>query len=80
MGNNTIMEKIKSIMAIVFEISIEELNDKSSINNIKSWDSLKHINFIVFLEKEFGIEFTFDDIMTMISLKRIVEIITLRKS
>lgn len=49
-------DKIKNIMATVFEIPVSEINDNSSVDTIESWDSLKHMKLVVVLEEEFQIE------------------------
>ena len=44
-----IRTKVKSIMSAVLEIPVVLIDNESSINNIKSWDSLKHINLVTAL-------------------------------
>lgn len=60
-------DRIKDVMAAVFEISITAINDESSPDSIESWDSLKHMNLVVALEEEFGITFTDDEIVEMMN-------------
>lgn len=47
--------KLKSIVAIVLEVDPEEIDDKSSMDTIESWDSIKHMDLILALEEEFGV-------------------------
>jgi acyl carrier protein len=74
--DNQIEERIKNIMSIVFEVSIDEIKEDSSPDNISSWDSLKHMNLIVALEDEFNIQFTDDNIVEMINMKLLVAVVT----
>ncbi len=74
--DNQIEERIKNIMSIVFEVSIDEIKEDSSPDNISSWDSLKHMNLIVALEDEFNIQFTDDNIVEMINMKLLVAGVT----
>ena len=60
--DNNIDNKIKNIMSAVFEIPIQEINDKSSSDTITSWDSLKHMNLVIALEEEFEMEFSESEI------------------
>ena len=60
-------DRIKNVMAAVFEISVDEITDESSPDNIESWDSLKHMNLIVALEEEFGVQFPDDEIVEMMN-------------
>jgi acyl carrier protein len=68
------MEKrIKAIMASVFKIDINEINEETSADNIDQWTSLEHVDFLVHLQKEFEVEFTDSQIVEMLSYKTIVE-------
>ena len=64
-----IQKKLKSVMVSVFNIKQREINEKSSTDNIKSWDSLKHINLVVALEDEFKVRFSHKEIGGMINFK-----------
>jgi len=65
---NKLEERIKNIMSIVFNVSIDEINDKSSPDNIVSWDSLKHMQLVIALEEDFGIHFEDDEIIELLNL------------
>ena len=64
-----IPKKLKSVMVSVFNIKQREINEKSSTDNIKSWDSLKHINLVVALEDEFKVKFSHKEFGEMINFK-----------
>jgi len=66
--------RIKNVMAAVFGISIEDINEESSPDSIDNWDSLNLMNLVVSLEEEFDIEFDDDEIVEMLNFKLIVEI------
>jgi acyl carrier protein len=68
-------ERIKKIMALIFEIDIADIKDDSSPDTIEKWVSLKHMNMIVALEEEFGVTFREDEIVEMIEYKIIYETI-----
>lgn len=67
--------RVIAIMSNVFDMDASEINENASPDNIDKWDSLKHINLIVALEEEFGIEFDNDEIADMLNYKLIVEIV-----
>jgi acyl carrier protein len=67
--------RIKNVMAAVFEISVEEINDQTSSDSIESWDSLNLMNLVVSLEEEFDIQFDDQEIVKMLNFKLICEII-----
>ena len=61
--------RIKNVMAAVFGISIEDINEESSPDSIDNWDSLNLMNLAVSLEEEFDIEFDDDEIAEMLNFK-----------
>ena len=67
--------RIKNIMSAVFEISISDIDDESSVDTIKSWDSLKHMNLIIALEEEFQITIPDEEVGNLISYPLIVLIL-----
>ena len=69
-------KKLKNIFSEVFNVAISVINDKSSPDNIESWDSLKHTHLIVALEESFNISFVPDEMIEMLNfglVKNIVE-------
>jgi acyl carrier protein len=70
-------EKVKEIMSRVFETSIDEIDDAASPDTIEKWDSLHHLFLVLALEEHFGITFSEDEIVEMLSFRTLVE--TLRK-
>ena len=65
------MEKINTILVEMFKVSMEEANKDLGMTDIANWDSLTHMNLIVTIEDEFGIELSGDDIAEMISFDQI---------
>ena len=65
------MEKVNSIISTTFKISIETASENHTMKEIRTWDSLKHMELIVSIESEFGIEISGDDIAEMISFDAI---------
>jgi len=61
--------RIKNVMASVFEMDPENIKDDASPETIENWDSLKHMNLIVALEEEFQIEFEDEEILDMVNYK-----------
>ena len=53
-------EKLKKIMASVFEVSEKEINEETSPDNLDNWDSLRQLNLVSVLEEEFEVELTED--------------------
>jgi acyl carrier protein len=67
-----IESKLKEIMAKIFTVPVSDIKEDSSPHTIASWDSLKHLDMVLALEKEFGIRFNDEEIPTMISYKMVL--------
>ena len=64
-------KKLKGIFSEVFKVRVSEINDKSSPDNVKKWDSLGHTNLIIALEEDFDVSFTPDEMIEMLNFKLI---------
>jgi len=64
-------ERIKKVMARVFEMPIEKITDQSNMDNTSNWDSIHHVQMIVFLEREFDIVIPDEQVANMVSFKLI---------
>ena len=67
--------KLKKIISVIFLIDQNQINNQSSNENIKEWDSLKHLSLVLAIEEEFNIRFSNDETLQLTSFKNIVEII-----
>jgi acyl carrier protein len=60
---------LKEVMSAVLDVSISELDENSSPATIANWDSLRHMNLIVALEEEFGVQFDDEDMLNLLNYK-----------
>ncbi len=72
---NEIENKLKKIISVIFLVNENKINYESSNENIKEWDSLKHLSLVLAIEEEFNIRFTNDETLQLTSFKNIVEIL-----
>lgn len=68
---DNIKSRIVKVMSAVFEVPMEEITDVSSVDNIESWDSLKHLNLILSLEEEFNISIPDEEVGNLMNYKLI---------
>ncbi|MBP9674677.1 MAG: AMP-binding protein [Bacteriovoracaceae bacterium] len=68
-------ETILSLATQVFKTPRENLNMSSGPHNTAGWDSLAHIEFIVSLEKEFAINISNTDILSITDLKSTLQVV-----
>ena len=64
--NNEIDSKLEKLLKETFEIDKISLN--FSMEDIPEWDSFKHIELIIAIEKEFKIKLEYTDTTEMVSI------------
>ena len=66
---------IKKIFCEVLGVDESDVDDSTSYNSFRPWDSLKHLQLVSMLEDEFDIEFEMDDIIAMENFGLVKEIV-----
>lgn len=61
----TVRERVFRVFAQVMSLPVDQVTEAASPNNTKKWDSLRHMNLVLALEEEFGVELTDDRLMAM---------------
>jgi|TARA_B100001964_G_C13945395_1_gene470880 acyl carrier protein len=56
------LDKLTSIFKILFNLPDLELTDDLSAKDVPGWDSFNHVNLIINIEEEFGVQFTNDEV------------------
>jgi len=64
--------KVQNIFERIFKKKINEFQ-KLEFNKTKNWDSLKHIQLIVSLEKEFKIKIATSEVEKLTSYEKIIK-------
>lgn len=63
-------------MSLVFGVPLEQIGQDSNTESVESWDSLGHLNLMIALENEFGIEFTPEEFADLTRFALVKEIVT----
>ena len=63
------LDRVRSLVADLFGLPPEEIRPDSSPDNIPAWDSLQHLNLVLALEQEFGIQFAPEEIEQLLSVE-----------
>ena len=69
------LENVRRIVSDVFEIPEESVKPDSSPDNVDTWDSIHHLNMVLALEQEFGVQFTPEEIEQLLSVELIVALV-----
>jgi acyl carrier protein len=54
----TMENKLKCLLADIFKIEAQSINEDTSVDNVEKWDSLTHLNLVLALEDAFNITFS----------------------
>ena len=61
-------DRITRIIASILLIEPSELTEKMARNEYETWDSMTHLTIVSQLELEFGIFFTDDEVVNMVTV------------
>jgi acyl carrier protein len=64
-------QKLKEVLSRIFNVNPDMITEDASPDTIENWDSLRHMNLVLALEEEFGVEFTDDQVVEILSYKLI---------
>ena len=70
-SRNAVEERIREIMAVVFEQAVAPAETMTF--GTEPWDSLRHVELIFSIEDEFGIRFEEDELADLTSLHALAE-------
>jgi len=62
---------LKQVMGTLLKIDPESIGLDSSMDNIQSWDSLRHMNLVLALEEEFNVSIPDEDAANITSYRLI---------
>ncbi len=70
--NASVQCRIKRILADICSIPVDHITLETSPHMTETWDSLNHLNLVLALEEEFGVQFEPTDIEQLLSVRHIV--------
>ena len=70
--------RLAKTLSEVFGVSEDKINLSLSKDNQENWDSLKQMDLVLSLEREYGIQLTFDEIRKMTSVPEIEKVLKLK--
>lgn len=67
--------RLKVLLAEVFRLRESEINIKLEKKDVGSWDSLKQMDLVMSIEKEYSISLGIHDIVRMVSVASIIDVL-----
>lgn len=71
-------KRLAAILAEVFALKESEIHAGLNKADVGTWDSLKQMDLVVSLEREYGITLEIEDILRMVSVQEIQEVLAAR--
>jgi acyl carrier protein len=68
-------QNVEQLVAEVLQVPPATITDELTMRDIDVWDSLKHMELIVSLEEKFGLQLSFEEIVTMQSVANIKRVL-----
>lgn len=59
------MKKLKQILSKVLKIDENQITDKTSVNDVETWDSFNGLMLVSELESEFDVKFTIHEVTSI---------------
>jgi len=73
--NPTILNRVQGTVADLFSIPVAQVGLETSPDTIDNWDSLQHLNLVLALEQQFGVQFAPQEIDKLVSVESIVNFV-----
>ena len=69
--NKIIETKVREITAQILNVPVEKVLPETAIGDLEEWDSLRHLQIIAAIEKNFGFRFTPDELIDLEDIRGI---------
>lgn len=80
MAQDDVYTHLTTIMRRLFKDEAITASPEMTAKDVKGWDSLKHIRFVLEVEKEFGIKFKTSEIASFKTVGELVDIIATKST
>jgi acyl carrier protein len=67
-----LLEQIQALLAEIFETAAEEISVETQFGDLPKWDSMGHMDLMVALEGQFGLQISAESISELIAVPAIL--------
>lgn len=64
-------QRLKEVLAKILNVEVAAITEDASPDTIENWDSLRHMNLVLAIEEEFGVELTDEQVVDILSYQLI---------
>jgi acyl carrier protein len=77
--SDAILGRVRIMMADAFSVPVERMTNEASPDTIETWDSIQHLNLVMALEQEFGVQFEPEEIEQLLSVELVAALVAEKK-
>jgi len=70
-ASQSLPSDLQALLADVFQVSVEEITPDLAFGDLPQWDSLGHMDLMIRLEEQYGVEVDTDLIAALVSVPAI---------
>ncbi|MGD8455349.1 MAG: acyl carrier protein [Anaerolineales bacterium] len=74
--NNEVFEKVRTVLAQALKVEADEISSDTAFGDLPQWDSMGHMEVMILLEENFGVEINAETISELINVQAIYEHVT----
>ena len=71
-------ERLRAVMATILQVPESDVTPESARDELEAWDSVQHLNLMLALEDEFGLQLDVDALQSLTSVAKILEYLDAR--
>jgi acyl carrier protein len=71
-------EQVRTLIAEILQVPGGVITEDLAMGDVTAWDSLKHMELVMALERAFDLTLTFDEIVAMRSVRDIERVLAAR--
>lgn len=74
------IDDMRRVFSDVLETPLEEIRPDSNPDTVENWDSINHLNLVMAIEQEFGMELEPEEIEEMLSVEQTLKLLNAKLS
>lgn len=71
----SVFEQVQAVSADVFQVPAAQIMTGTSPETLEGWDSVQHLNLVLALEQQFGVQFEPEEMEKMKNIGAVAELI-----
>jgi len=75
-----VLNRVREIVSDVLQVDAGAVTPDSSPENVASWDSVQHLNLVLALEDEYGLQFLPEEMDQMKTVGEIAQLVAAKRA